>query len=119
MRIAGEGGMEALSFRWLDRPPDDHALRMDLQLAEAAIRELDVSKNSFDFAWIDAIRGSNAVRIGMSRYWCLFGWTDDRNMPSDYSPQVRCAGSAQFFIAVSFKMHWNSVNEPCCPSVPP
>jgi len=87
--------------------------------AEAAIRELDVSKNSFDFAWIDAIRGSNAVRIGMSRYWCLFGWTDDRNMPSDYSPQVRCAGSAQFFIAVSFKMHWNSVNEPCCPSVPP
>jgi hypothetical protein len=55
----------------------------------------------------------------MSRYWCLFGWTDDRNMPSDYSPQVRCAGSAQFFIAVSFKMHWNSVNETCCPSVPP
>src|SRR6266404_6878370 len=42
-----------------------------------------------------------------------------RNMPSDYSPQVRCAGSAQFFIAVSFKMHWNTVNGPCCPSVPP
>ena len=77
------------------------------------------SENSFDFAWIDAIRGNNAVRIGMSRYWCLFGWTDDRNMPSDYSPQVRCAGSAQFFIAVSFKMHWNSANESCCPSVPP
>ena len=51
----------------------------------------------------------------MSRYWCLFDWTDDRNMPSDYSPQVRCAGSAQFFIAVSFKMHWNSVNEPRLP----
>jgi hypothetical protein len=36
-------------------------------------------------------------------------------MPSDYSPQVRCAGSAQFFIAVSFKMHWNSVNEAMLP----
>ena len=35
------------------------------ELRKAAMRELKVSKNSFDFAWIDAIERT-VVMIGMS-----------------------------------------------------
>ena len=41
------------------------------ELRDAAIRELNVSKNSFDFAWIEAIEHTvGPIRISLSAHHC-------------------------------------------------